>query len=154
MSKLDCEKKLAKLDESRDIVRLEMADQIVRSRELAASLKSLVADMDDAAALKDLQRLLKEYDTYADPSVLEGLIDSWEAEAKKFRQEVLDAVLDKTKRDKNLKELATTCVPIKDYVEAAQSEIKAGRAVVVLVRAFIPIAKAFEKAVRQQAPTP
>ena len=154
MGKLDCQKKLAELDEMREIVQFWIMDLVLSSRNLAASLKGAFLKMNDVAALNDLEKQLKEFMRFSDPDEAASFIDSWESDAKKFRKEVLDAVLDKVEREKNKGELATACVPVKDYAEASESEIKEARQIVANAKGLFQIADSFAKWLKQRALAP
>jgi chromosome segregation ATPase len=135
MGSLQCEKKLRALDGYRDQVHaatktLSDANTALLSVTQKAKDKKGFDDVTTKAftsARDNLQRAIDD---------LEKKLDTWESEHRKLIKDVLDTALDKAKREKD-KELDKSCAPIKDYLGAAEAEIKSTRSLIESAKMFL-----------------
>jgi hypothetical protein len=135
MASLQCEKRLRALDGYRE--QAHLATQTLSDANtalLAATQKAKdKKGFDDSttkafvSARDGLQRAIDD---------LEKKLNTWESEHRKLIKEVLDTALDKAKREKN-KDLDKSCAPIKDYLDAAEEEIKSARTLIANARLFL-----------------
>jgi hypothetical protein len=121
MAKLDCQKKLKQLDEKRDAVLSAVNSLAQYGKALSEAFKRLADKTSDPDLLSTVNdRLTSFFGAWSDA---DEKLKAWDRDARKFRQDVLSPILDKTKRDKTQNELATACLPLIHYVEAAEPEI-------------------------------
>jgi hypothetical protein len=134
MDELKCLQKLTKLDEQREAVESAMNQFVVGSSALTEAIKRAADNSNDAAAIKELNQQLSHFNgPWGD---LDDALKTWDKTMLKFRQEVLDTVLQRIKRDKTLKELKTACDSIIVYAEWSEREVKLLRVLLDLWRTY------------------
>ena len=134
MDKLQCLQKLTKLDEQREAVESAMNRFVAGSSALTGAIKRAADNTSDAASLKELNELLSSFN--GPWSELDDSVKSWDNTMRKFRQEILDTVRQRIKRDNTLKDLKTACDPIIVYAEWSESEVKVLRGLLDLWRTY------------------
>lgn len=134
MDKLECLQKLTKLDEQREAVESAMKQFVVGSSGLTEAIKRAADNTNDAASIKELNQQLSHFNgSWGD---LDESVKTWDKTMRKFRQEILDTVRQRIKRDNTLKDLKTACDSIIVYAEWSENEVKVLRGLLDLWRTY------------------